>query len=153
MTSQLTSLCVNLIVSSYFLWASSQVQLFHFLTFDIFLTFWHMTYYLNYLSSSQSYILTFWLMTSYLNHLSLMKFYFCFVLFFSNWENRRSTTKIVLHSMVFSSDLQKHDMLQIVDLLHKMINLKQWKLNSLEPGRYYSSPALKTPHDGFSGTG
>ena len=43
LTSKLTSLCVNLIMWIYFfLWTSSIVCVFDFLTFDIFLTFWHL---------------------------------------------------------------------------------------------------------------
>ena len=42
-TSKLTSVCVNLIMSIYFfLWTSSIVYVFDFLTFDIFLTLWHL---------------------------------------------------------------------------------------------------------------
>ena len=42
-TSKLTSICVNLIMSIYFfLWTSSIVHVFDFLTFDIFLTTWHL---------------------------------------------------------------------------------------------------------------
>ena len=37
---KLTSISVNLIVSNYFLWTSPIVQMFDFLMFDIFLTFW-----------------------------------------------------------------------------------------------------------------
>ena len=41
--SKLTSICVNLIMSIYFfLWTSSIVHVFDFLTFDIFLTTWHL---------------------------------------------------------------------------------------------------------------
>ena len=41
--SKLTSICVNLIMWIYFfLWTSSIVCVFDFLTFDIFLTFWHL---------------------------------------------------------------------------------------------------------------
>ena len=40
--SKLTSICVNLIMSIYFLWTSSIVYVFDFLTFDIFLTIWHL---------------------------------------------------------------------------------------------------------------
>ena len=40
--SKLTSICVNLIMSIYyFFWTSSIVHVFEFLTFDIFLTNWH----------------------------------------------------------------------------------------------------------------
>ena len=43
LTSKLTSICVNLIMWIYFfLWTSSIVCVFDFLTFDIFLTFWHL---------------------------------------------------------------------------------------------------------------
>ena len=43
LTSKLTSICVNLIMwISFFLWTSSIVCVFDFLTFDIFLTFWHL---------------------------------------------------------------------------------------------------------------
>ena len=38
LTSKLTSICVNLIMWIYFLWTSSIVCVFYFLTFDIFLT-------------------------------------------------------------------------------------------------------------------
>ena len=42
-TSKLTSVCVNFIVSIFFfLWTSSIVHVFDFLTFDIFLTTWHL---------------------------------------------------------------------------------------------------------------
>ena len=42
LTSKLTSISVNLIMSIYsFLWISSIVCMFDFLIFDIFLTFWH----------------------------------------------------------------------------------------------------------------
>ena len=42
-TSKSTSICVNLIMSIYFfLWNSSIVHVFDFLTFDIFLTTWHL---------------------------------------------------------------------------------------------------------------
>ena len=42
-TSKLMSICVNLIMSIYFfLWTSSIVHVFDFLTFDIFLTTWHL---------------------------------------------------------------------------------------------------------------
>ena len=40
--SKFTSLCVNLIMSIHFLWTSSIVYVFDFLTFDIFLTTWHL---------------------------------------------------------------------------------------------------------------
>ena len=43
LTSKLMSICVNLIMSIYFfLWTSSIVQMFDFLTFGIFLTTWHL---------------------------------------------------------------------------------------------------------------
>ena len=40
--SKLTAICVTLNVSIYFLWTSSIVHVFDFLTFDIFLTIWHL---------------------------------------------------------------------------------------------------------------
>ena len=63
LTSKLTSLCVNLIMWIYFfLWTSSIVCVFDFLTFDIFLTFWHLfdiltSFNLNHRSPSQGYFL------------------------------------------------------------------------------------------------
>ena len=41
-TSKLMLISVSLIVSIYFLWTSFIVQMFHFLTFDIFLATWHL---------------------------------------------------------------------------------------------------------------
>ena len=68
--SKLMSICVNLIyVNLLFLWTSSIVCVFDFLTFDIFfdiltsfwhfdifLTIWHMAYNLNHLNPSQGYV-------------------------------------------------------------------------------------------------
>ena len=42
LTSKLMSICVNLIMSIFFLWTSSIVCMFDFLIFDIFLTTWHL---------------------------------------------------------------------------------------------------------------
>ena len=50
MTSKFTSLCVNQIVSSLFLWTSSMVDLTY-----LFFTFWHRTNYVNHLILSQGY--------------------------------------------------------------------------------------------------
>ena len=62
--SKLMSICVNLIMwIFFFFWTSSIVCVFDFLTFDNFLTFWHLFgifFNLNHLSPSQGYFFNSW---------------------------------------------------------------------------------------------
>ena len=71
------NMCEPHYVNLFFLWTSSIVYVFHFLTFDIFLTIWHLFdnltsfwpfFNLNHLSPSQGYFWTHWKVAEILEH-------------------------------------------------------------------------------------
>ena len=102
LTSKFTSICVNLIMSIFFLWTSSIVHMFDYLTFYIFLTTWHFdTFNLNHLSPHRAIFMKFlltpavWLLDIWhlfdllthciLNCLSPSQGYFCNIFMPDSW--------------------------------------------------------------------